>query len=50
MLKKLIEDAAVNIHPNNVRRVIRALEVTHVTGIPFSKQQMEEQTENESQL
>ncbi|KMK77299.1 tRNA (adenosine(37)-N6)-dimethylallyltransferase MiaA [Alkalihalobacillus pseudalcaliphilus] len=27
------------IHPNNVRRVIRALEVFHVTGIPFSQQQ-----------
>ena len=31
--------AAQRIHPNNVRRVIRALEVIHVTGRPFSTQQ-----------
>lgn len=30
------------IHPNNVRRVIRALEVTKVTGMPFSAQQQDE--------
>ncbi|WP_413381448.1 tRNA (adenosine(37)-N6)-dimethylallyltransferase MiaA [Alkalihalobacillus sp. 1P02AB] len=32
-------DAKEVIHPNNVRRVIRALEVFKVTGIPFTKQQ-----------
>lgn len=31
--------AAKRIHPNNVRRVIRALEVISVTGRPFSTQQ-----------
>jgi len=28
--------AAERIHPNNLRRVIRALEVHHFTGLPFS--------------
>jgi tRNA dimethylallyltransferase len=31
--------AAQRIHPNNVRRVIRALEVFHLTGQPLSEQQ-----------
>ena len=30
--------AAERIHPNNVRRVVRALEVYQLTGIPFSRQ------------
>jgi tRNA dimethylallyltransferase len=30
------EEAAANIHPNNQKRVIRALEVYHMTGRPFS--------------
>ncbi|WP_289623462.1 tRNA (adenosine(37)-N6)-dimethylallyltransferase MiaA [Alkalihalobacillus deserti] len=46
MLKKVDEKAAEFIHPNNVRRVIRALEVTKATGIPFSEQQTEENTES----
>lgn len=29
-------EAAEKIHPNNLKRVIRALEVQHVTGKPFS--------------
>lgn len=33
--------AAKKIHANNVRRVIRALEVYHTTGIPFSEYQKE---------
>ncbi|GAF63564.1 tRNA delta(2)-isopentenylpyrophosphate transferase [Bacillus sp. TS-2] len=33
-------DAKHVIHPNNQRRVIRALEVFHVTGLPFTKQQI----------
>ncbi|MEY8751169.1 tRNA (adenosine(37)-N6)-dimethylallyltransferase MiaA [Alkalicoccobacillus gibsonii] len=37
-------EAAKEIHPNNVRRVIRALEVFHVTGEPFSKQQVQKPT------
>ncbi|MFC0471969.1 tRNA (adenosine(37)-N6)-dimethylallyltransferase MiaA [Halalkalibacter kiskunsagensis] len=46
MLQKVDPIAAESIHPNNIRRVIRALEVIRVTGIPFSKQQTEEQTES----
>ncbi|KHF38647.1 tRNA (adenosine(37)-N6)-dimethylallyltransferase MiaA [Halalkalibacter okhensis] len=44
-LKQVDPNAAQLIHPNNVRRVIRALEVTHVTGRPFSDQQLEEKEE-----
>lgn len=35
-LKKLDPDAAIKIHPNNLRRIIRALEVCIKTGTPFS--------------
>lgn len=35
--------SATNIHPNNSRRVIRALEIFHCTGKPMSKY-LEEQT------
>ncbi len=44
-LKQVDPKAAQLIHPNNVRRVIRALEVTQATGTPFSEHQMEEQKE-----
>jgi tRNA dimethylallyltransferase len=37
LLKKLDPAAAERIHPNNVRRVIRALEVFEITGKPFSR-------------
>lgn len=37
--------SAEQIHPNNVRRVIRALEVIHETGQPFSKYQSEKKKE-----
>lgn len=30
--------AAAKIHPNNVKRVVRALEVWYSTGVPFSEQ------------
>ena len=33
-------ESANNLHPNNLRRVIRALEVLEQTGIPFSSQQL----------
>ena len=36
MLEKLDEKAAKNIHPNNIKRVIRAIEVIKATGKPFS--------------
>lgn len=35
-LKENDPEAAINIHPNNVKRVIRALEVFKLTGKPFS--------------
>lgn len=35
-LVKLDPVAATQIHPNNVRRIVRALEVIEVTGRPFS--------------
>lgn len=35
-LQSVDEEAAEKIHPNNLKRVIRALEVYHVTGKPFS--------------
>jgi tRNA dimethylallyltransferase len=38
-LKKVDSISADKIHPNNTRRVIRALEVFHSTNIPMSQQQ-----------
>jgi tRNA dimethylallyltransferase len=38
-LKRLDPQAAEDIHPHNVRRVVRALEVCLVTGQPISEQQ-----------
>ncbi|MBU1179324.1 tRNA (adenosine(37)-N6)-dimethylallyltransferase MiaA [Patescibacteria group bacterium] len=38
-LQKLDPMAAKKIHPNDKRRIIRALEVIHFSGKPFSKQQ-----------
>lgn len=37
-------DAAGKLHPNDTRRVIRALEVYELTGVPFSKQQPRDNT------
>ncbi|MBR2371041.1 MAG: tRNA (adenosine(37)-N6)-dimethylallyltransferase MiaA [Clostridia bacterium] len=37
MLKEVDPDSAENIHPNNQKRIIRALEVYHNTGIPKSE-------------
>jgi len=37
-LKKVDPLSAEKIHPNDFRRIIRALEVTHLTGKPFSAQ------------
>jgi tRNA dimethylallyltransferase len=41
-LKRLDPQAAEGIHPHNVRRVVRALEVCLVTGRPISDQQGKE--------
>lgn len=38
MLEEIDPESARRIHMNNVRRVIRALEVHHLTGTPFSQQ------------
>ena len=37
-LKTVDPDAAASIDPRNIRRVVRALEVFEVSGVPFSKQ------------
>lgn len=42
LLRQVDEEAARSIHPNNVRRVIRALEVYKLTGVPFSERQRQE--------
>ena len=41
-LQRLDPDAARRIDPRNVRRVVRALEVCHATGLPFSTLQRRE--------
>lgn len=38
MLREIDSDSADRIHPNNVRRVIRALEIYHCTGEKMSEQ------------
>lgn len=44
-LRTIDSDSYKNIHPNNRRRVIRALEVHHVTGKPFSKRQTQQHSD-----
>lgn len=39
-LRQVDPAAAAVIHPNNIRRVIRALEVQMLTGLPISQQQI----------
>jgi len=41
-LQAVDPQAATTIQPNNLRRIIRALEVYHVTGVPISAQQRKE--------
>ena len=41
-LEQVDADAARKIDPRNARRVIRALEVCYITGLPFSQLQMSE--------
>ena len=45
LIKKVDEKSAAGIHPNNVKRVIRALEVFGTTGKPISEHQMESRRE-----
>ena len=41
-LSQVDPETAVRLHPNDTRRVIRALEVFHLTGQPVSAQQQEQ--------
>lgn len=45
-LQKKDPEASKKIHPNNIQRLIRALEVIYVTGKPFSSFQNERDEEN----
>ncbi len=45
LLREKDADAAEKIHPNNVRRVIRALEVCHTTGKTFTQVNAESRRE-----
>lgn len=38
LLEKMDPDTANRLPPNDIRRIIRAIEVTETTGVPFSKQ------------
>ena len=40
VLKQVDPDSAAKLHPNDVRRVVRALEVFDLTGVPLSRQKM----------
>ena len=40
-LKEIDPEAAGNIHPNDLKRIVRAIEVYEVTGEPLSEQQNE---------
>ena len=44
-LKDIDEEAAETIHPNNLVRVVRALEVCHITGRKFSQLKTESRLE-----
>lgn len=47
ILKEIDPEAAEKIHPNNVKRVVRALEVYYTSGVRFSEQQQSaDKTEN----
>lgn len=46
-LRSCDPESAERIHPNNVTRVIRALEVYELTGTPMSKHQQQWQPENQ---
>lgn len=45
MLKQMDPNSAERIHPNNVRRVIRAIEVFHITGKTAGEYQEEQEQE-----
>ena len=39
-LEEIDPEAAARLHPNDVRRVVRALEIFDLTGVPMSEQKM----------
>ena len=41
-LRKVDPETAIKLHPNDVRRIIRAVEVYRLTGVPLSKQQTQQ--------
>jgi len=43
MLEKKDPESAQNIHENNVKRIIRALEILHISGVKKSEQKQKEQ-------
>ncbi len=45
-LSRIDPNTAQRLHPNDIRRVIRALEVFELTGIPLSRQQPEQGEES----
>ncbi|WP_214629793.1 tRNA (adenosine(37)-N6)-dimethylallyltransferase MiaA [Paenibacillus agaridevorans] len=49
-LKEIDPEAAERLHPNDLRRVIRALEVHHLTGQTFSEQQAGQKKESPYEL
>ena len=42
MLKEVDNDSAIKIHPNDTKKVMRALEIFETTGVPKSKQNVGE--------
>lgn len=42
MLEKVDEETARRLHPNDLRRVVRALEIYELTGTPMSRQKRQE--------
>lgn len=49
-LERVDPEAAARIHPNDIRRTVRALEVYRLTGIPISAQQTQWKPEAQTSL
>ena len=41
-LRRVDPETAIKLHPNDVRRIIRAIEVYRLTGVPLSQQQTQQ--------
>ncbi len=48
MLKEVDADSAAQIHPNNIKRVIRALEYHHETGLCISEHNLSERNKKDT--